>query len=88
MSLENTGGSAVTPEGSWSATKKEAFLENEVEYLGNKITEKGLHPVKSKVQAIVEALALTNVTELKVYLCLLNYYNKFRQPCWPLFTIC
>lgn len=37
----------------------------------------GLHPVHEKVQAIKEAPTLSNVTKVKAYLGLLNYYNKF-----------
>ena len=37
----------------------------------------GLHAVKAKVRAVVEAPALTSITELKAYLGLLNYYNCF-----------
>ncbi|XP_060786568.1 LOW QUALITY PROTEIN: uncharacterized protein K02A2.6-like [Neoarius graeffei] len=54
-----------------------AFLRNEVEYLGHIINAEGLHPVQSKVTAIEDAPQPTNVTELKAYLGLLNYYNKF-----------
>uniref|UniRef100_A0AAQ4NRX0 Gypsy retrotransposon integrase-like protein 1 n=1 Tax=Gasterosteus aculeatus aculeatus TaxID=481459 RepID=A0AAQ4NRX0_GASAC len=54
-----------------------AFLQNEVEYLGHKVNAEGLHPVQSKVRAIEEAPPPTTVTELKAYLGLLNYYNKF-----------
>ena len=35
------------------------------------------YTVKAKVRAVVEAPALTNVTELKAYRGLLNYYNHF-----------
>ncbi|XP_059420209.1 uncharacterized protein K02A2.6-like [Carassius carassius] len=54
-----------------------AFLQNEVEYLGHVVNAEGLHPVQSKVRAIEEAPSPTTVTELKAYLGLLNYYNKF-----------
>lgn len=37
----------------------------------------GLHPAEKKVKAIMDAPSPTNVTELKAYLGLLNYYNKF-----------
>ncbi|XP_063049093.1 uncharacterized protein K02A2.6-like [Engraulis encrasicolus] len=57
--------------------RKCAFLRNEVEYLGHIINAEGLHPVQSKVRAIEEAPQPTTVTELKAYLGLLNYYNKF-----------
>lgn len=57
--------------------RKCAFLQDEVEYLGHKVDAEGLHPVESKVRAIEEAPPPTTVTELKAYLGLLNYYNKF-----------
>ncbi|KAG1941992.1 retrotransposable element [Pimephales promelas] len=53
------------------------FLCKSVEYLGFKIDEKGLHPTESKVEAIVKAPAPTNVSELRSFLGLLNYYGKF-----------
>ena len=53
------------------------FMESEVCYLGHKIDCNGLHPLDDKVKAIVEAPAPRNVTELKSYLGLLNYYGRF-----------
>ncbi len=53
------------------------FLCKSVEYLGFKIDEKGLHPSESKVEAIVKAPAPTNISELRSFLGLLNYYGKF-----------
>lgn len=53
------------------------FLQKEVRCLGNLVDAQGLHPLKDKVQALTEAPCPTNVTELKAYLGLLNYYNKF-----------
>ncbi|KAI4881067.1 hypothetical protein NFI96_009116 [Prochilodus magdalenae] len=57
--------------------RKCSFLQDQVEYLGHKINAEGLHPVQTKVRAIEEAPRPTTVTELKAYLGLLNYYNKF-----------
>ena len=48
-----------------------------MEYLGHVIDKNGLHPSPSKVQAIKQAPPLTNITELKSYLGLVNYYHKF-----------
>ena len=48
-----------------------------VEYLGHRVDAQRLQPVEKKVKAIMDAPAPTNVTELKAYLGLLNYYNKF-----------
>ena len=42
-----------------------SFMLQEVEYLGHKISEKGLQPTTKKVQAIVDAPQLKNVTQLK-----------------------
>ncbi|KAI4895675.1 hypothetical protein NFI96_020671 [Prochilodus magdalenae] len=53
------------------------FLGKEVVFLGHKIDATGLHPVNEKVAAIKEAPEPRNVTELKAYLGLLNYYHRF-----------
>ena len=41
------------------------------------IDKEGIHPTKEKVQAIVEAPAPTNVTQLRAFLGLLNFYRRF-----------
>ena len=46
-------------------------------YLGHKIDSEGLRPVADKVDAIQAAPAPKNVAELKSYLGLLSYYEKF-----------
>lgn len=48
-----------------------------VSYLGHVIDEQGLHPSPEKVEAIRNAPAPTNITELKSFLGLINYYHKF-----------
>lgn len=53
------------------------LLADEVQYLGYSVDAKGVHTVESKVKAVVDAPTPTNVTELKAYLGLLNYYNRF-----------
>lgn len=53
------------------------FLFPSVEYLGHKISEAGLQTADSKVEAIVNAPAPRNVTELRSFLGLVNYYGKF-----------
>uniref|UniRef100_A0A3B1JAI7 Gypsy retrotransposon integrase-like protein 1 n=1 Tax=Astyanax mexicanus TaxID=7994 RepID=A0A3B1JAI7_ASTMX len=52
-------------------------MGKEAEFLGHKVDSTGLHPLQNKVRAIQEAPSPTNVTELKAYLGLLNYYNRF-----------
>ena len=53
------------------------FATTSVEYLGHIIDSTGLHPSPAKVQAIQKAPAPTNITELRAFLGLVNYYHKF-----------
>ena len=53
------------------------FLAPAVDYLGHRIDNQGLHPIVEKVEAIRDAPAPTNVSELRSYLGLLTYYSKF-----------
>ena len=53
------------------------FHKTSVEYLGHVIGEQGLKPTESKVKAIKEAPEPSNVTELRAFLGLLNYYGQF-----------
>lgn len=53
------------------------FFQPSVEYLGHVIDAEGLHKAPSKVVAIMDAPAPTNVSQLRSYLGLLNYYGKF-----------
>jgi len=48
-----------------------------VEYLGHTISGQGLQPTDEKIQAIKKAPAPQDVTQLKSFLGLLNYYSKF-----------
>ena len=59
--------------------KKEkcAFLLPFVTYLGHVITAQGLHTEDSKVKAVVDAPAPRDVSELKSFLGMVNYYGKF-----------
>ncbi|UYV65698.1 hypothetical protein LAZ67_3005173, partial [Cordylochernes scorpioides] len=53
------------------------FAVNAVEYLGFKIDKKGLHPISSKIEAVVEAPEATNVSQLRSFIGLLMYYSRF-----------
>ena len=48
-----------------------------MEYLGHIIDSTGLHPSPAKVQATRKVPAPTNITELRTFLGLVNYYHKF-----------
>ncbi|KAL7859591.1 hypothetical protein SRHO_G00147380 [Serrasalmus rhombeus] len=53
------------------------FIAPEVEYLGHKISARGLQPLEKKVQAIKDAPKPQNASELRAYLGMLNYYGRF-----------
>ena len=55
------------------------FFQSSVEYLGHRIDQDGLHPTDEKVAAINKAPEPKNVTELKSFLGLRNYYSCFLQ---------
>ena len=53
------------------------FMAETVTYLGHKVSKAGITPVADKVRSIVEAQPPENVTQLKAYLGMLNYYGRF-----------
>ena len=54
-----------------------AYLSPAVEYLGHTISADGLRTSDAKVAGIVKAPAPRDVTELRSFLGLVNYYGKF-----------
>ena len=54
-----------------------AFMLPSVEYLGHTILAEGLHPRTEKIRAITAAPTPTDVSQLKSFLGLINYYGKF-----------
>ena len=57
--------------------RKCSFMLPAVEYLGHNISAEGLRPTNEKIRAIVEAPVPQDVTQLRAFLGLLNYYGKF-----------
>jgi len=53
------------------------FLQSGLEFLGHWIDMNGIRPLPQNADAVMQAVSPTNVTELKSYLGLLNYYGKF-----------
>jgi len=53
------------------------FNMREVTYLGHRIDKEGLHTPEANVKVILQAPASKNITELRAFLGLLNYYGKF-----------
>ena len=57
--------------------EKCAFMIPEVEYLGHRISAEGIYPVPEKVKAVREAPTPKDVSQLRSFLGLVNYYGKF-----------
>ena len=53
------------------------FMAPEVIYLGQRINREGIQPVEEKVRAISEAPSPKNASELKSFLGMINYYQKY-----------
>jgi hypothetical protein len=53
------------------------FLRKEVAYLGHILTENGIRPNPDKIECVKSFPVPTNVTKLKSFLGLVNYYRKF-----------
>ena len=53
------------------------FMQPQVSFLGHLIDKEGLHPIPAKVKAIQDTPKPKNVAQLKSYLGLLTYYEKF-----------
>ena len=53
------------------------FLQDSVEYLGHVIDKNGLHKSAAKVEALLTAPAPCDTTQLRSFLGMLQYYNKF-----------
>ena len=51
------------------------FLQPEVVYLGLRISAKGLQPVEEKINAVKRAPAPRNVSELRSFLGMVQYYH-------------
>ncbi|XP_060075892.1 uncharacterized protein K02A2.6-like [Ylistrum balloti] len=53
------------------------FMEDTVEYMSNMVDREGIHSTEAKIEAIKNAPSPTNVSELKSFLGLLNYYGQY-----------
>ena len=53
-----------------------SFMVSQIEYLGHVIDKDGLHLTEEKIQAIKDTPRPTNVTELRAFLGIINYYGK------------
>lgn len=57
--------------------QKSELLKSNLEFLGHRIDDQGIHPTEKLVRAILDAPEPTDVTQLRAYLGLLNFYGRF-----------
>lgn len=53
------------------------FLRKEIDFLGHIVTQEGVRPNPSKIQAIKDFPCPKTIREIKSFLGLLGYYRKF-----------
>ena len=57
--------------------KKCSFLQPEITYCGFHVDGAGLHKTPEKIRAVVEAPQPDNITQLRAFLGMVNYYHRF-----------
>ncbi|KAL5503240.1 hypothetical protein EMCRGX_G010160 [Ephydatia muelleri] len=57
--------------------KKCKFLQPEITYCGFRVDGTGLHKTPEKVRAVVDAPQPDNITQLRAFLGMVNYYHRF-----------
>ena len=53
------------------------FFSDRVQFCGHEIDREGLHNTQEKIEAVVSAPRPENVSQLRSFLGLVNYYNRF-----------
>ena len=53
------------------------FFRDRVQFCGHEIDKEGLHKTQEKIEAVVSAPRPENVSQLRSFLGLVNYYNRF-----------
>ena len=53
------------------------FFENRIDYCGHEIDRNGLRKTKSKIDAVLNCKQPANVTEVRSFWGLVNYYHRF-----------
>ena len=61
----------------WLRYERSKFAEIETEWLGNKLTQTGITPINSNVQAIPKKLKPKKIKDLRSYLGAVNQMNRF-----------
>ena len=63
------------------------FGLDQVDYLGYVINAEGLLPITKKVEAIQKLPQRNDITQLRAFLDMINYYGKFKKKTFRLLLI-
>ncbi|XP_062600646.1 uncharacterized protein LOC134262285 [Saccostrea cucullata] len=58
---------------------KSEFLKDKIEFCGHVIDAEGFHKTSKKIEAVLNAPEPKNVSELRAFLGLVNYYGRFKE---------
>lgn len=61
--------------------KKCVFNQQEIEFLGHKLTEDEVKPIKETTDTIKQFVKPANIEDVRRFLSLVNYYRKFIPNC-------
>lgn len=53
------------------------FFQNEIKYLGHTVNKNGVKKTKDRTEAILQTPQPTNITEVRAFAGLVNYYGRF-----------
>ena len=57
--------------------KKYAFFKDSIQFCGHRLDREGIHKTQDKIEAVTRAPSPQNVSQLRSFLGLINYYNRF-----------
>ena len=57
--------------------KKCAFFKDSIQFCGHRLDREGIHKTQDKIEAVTRTPSPQNVSQLRSFLGLINYYNRF-----------
>ena len=54
-----------------------AFFKDSIQFCGHRLDREGIHKAQDKIEAVTRAPSPQNVSQLRSFLGLINYYNRF-----------